>query len=68
MHPVTAAVTARIADRSRETRADYLDTGSLFKFDRATATQSIVYKALPWARLFANASENHLRTICGSSA
>ena len=41
-----------------KTRADYLDTGSLFRFDRATATQSIVYKALPWARVFANSSEN----------
>ncbi|MEO7412995.1 MAG: hypothetical protein ABIZ81_06535 [Opitutaceae bacterium] len=43
-------------------RADYLDTGSRYTFSQATATQSIVYKALPWARVFANRSENFAAT------
>jgi hypothetical protein len=41
-----------------KTRADYLDAGARFQFNQATTTQSIVYKPLPWARVFASASEN----------
>ena len=41
-----------------KSRADYLDAGARFQFNRATTTQSIVYKPLRWARVFASASEN----------
>jgi hypothetical protein len=55
---ITAAVTNPFPTLLGKTRADYLDGGSRFSFASDTTTQSIVYKATPWLRFFANASEN----------
>jgi outer membrane receptor for ferric coprogen and ferric-rhodotorulic acid len=55
---INTAVVAPFPTLLGASRADYLGTGSRFTFGKDTTTQSIVYKALSWARVFANQSEN----------
>jgi len=41
-----------------KSRADYLDTGANYSFEKDTATQSFVFKPFKWGRIFATTSEN----------
>jgi phosphogluconate dehydratase len=54
MHPVTAEVTERIVERSRETRADYL---ARMEAARSTGTGRAKLSCANWAHAFAAESD-----------
>ena len=60
MHPVTAEVTERIVERSRETRADYL---ARMEAARAAGTGRAKLSCANWAHAFAAESDEAKRTM-----
>jgi phosphogluconate dehydratase len=60
MHPVTAEVTERIVERSRETRADYL---ARIEAARAAGTGRAKLSCANWAHAFAAESDDAKRTM-----
>jgi phosphogluconate dehydratase len=60
MHPVTAEVTERIVERSRETRADYL---ARIEAARAAGTGRAKLSCANWAHAFAAESDYAKRTM-----
>ena len=65
MHPVTAEVTERIVERSRETRADYL---ARMEAARSTGTGRAKLSCANWAHAFAAESDADKRTMRNPTA